>query len=187
MKKTFDTIRRVLNRERQSRGFTLIETLVAITVLMLAIGGPLTVANRAFGAALEARNQAIASSLAQEAVEYINNRKDNYPTSWWSGGISSMCTKDHPCAIGYSGNPAELVNMVTFSACSSANNNCRLSLGTAGYTYSAPGENTFLTPFTRIFYLSGSGDMYVATVKVSWNTGVDKEVFVQELLSNVSR
>jgi len=59
------------------KGFTLIETLVAITILTLAISGPLFTANRAIVAAENARDQLTALYLAQEGIEYVRMMRDN--------------------------------------------------------------------------------------------------------------
>lgn len=59
------------------RGFTLIETLVAITVVTLAVAGPLTSATRALVTAQLAREQLTASYLAQEGIEYLRLMRDN--------------------------------------------------------------------------------------------------------------
>lgn len=88
-------------------GFTLIETLVAISILMIAIAGPLTVANKAYHTALGTRDQVIATNLAQEAMEYINYWKDNRKKDIFEGWetdtniaqippIFSACRKDEP-------------------------------------------------------------------------------------------
>ncbi len=58
------------------RGFTLLETLVAVTILVLAVAGPLTVAGRALVAAQNARDQLTASYLAQEGIEYVRAARD---------------------------------------------------------------------------------------------------------------
>lgn len=58
------------------RGFSLIETLVAVVVLITAIVGPLTLAQRSIHAAVYARDQVIASFLAEEAIEYIRSVRD---------------------------------------------------------------------------------------------------------------
>ena len=60
-----------------SRGFTLIETMVAVTILTLAVAGPLMTASRAIVAAQSARDQLTASYLAQEGIEYVRAMRDN--------------------------------------------------------------------------------------------------------------
>ena len=67
-------------------GFTIIETLVAVAILMIAISGPLVVANKGLTSALYARDQVTASYLAQETMEVIKNNRDNNmnsdPSTW---------------------------------------------------------------------------------------------------------
>src|SRR3989344_4014155 len=60
-----------------SKAFTLLETLVAVTLLTVAIAGPFAVAERSFVAAAGARDQLIASYLAQEGVEYVRAMRDS--------------------------------------------------------------------------------------------------------------
>jgi len=57
-------------------GFTLIETLVAITLLVLAITGPLQIASNALFASFHARDEITAYYLAVEAIEYIKYSRD---------------------------------------------------------------------------------------------------------------
>ena len=95
------------------RGFTLIEALVAVTILALAVAGPLVTANRALVANQTSRDQLTASYLAQEGVEYIRTLRDNEylgkyaahdpnasANAWTaflqdvSGCVSSACTVD---------------------------------------------------------------------------------------------
>lgn len=59
------------------KGFTLIETMVAVTILTLAIAGPLYSASRAILAAQIARDQLVASYLAQEGIEYVRVMRDD--------------------------------------------------------------------------------------------------------------
>lgn len=68
------------------RAFTLIETMVAITILSFAMAGPLFTASRAIIAAETARDQLTASYLAHEGVEYLRVTRDNwYLASYHSG------------------------------------------------------------------------------------------------------
>ena len=57
-------------------GFTLIETLVAISILLIAVVGPLTISASSLQSSLNVRNQITASYLAEEAIEYIRNIRD---------------------------------------------------------------------------------------------------------------
>lgn len=61
----------------KNKGFTLVETLVAIAILMISIAGPLTIANKSLTAAVYARDQVEASFIAQEVVEKIKNDRLN--------------------------------------------------------------------------------------------------------------
>lgn len=57
-------------------GFTLVETMVAITVLLLAIVGPMTLAQQGISSSRASKNQITAYYLAQEAFEYVRNQRD---------------------------------------------------------------------------------------------------------------
>jgi prepilin-type N-terminal cleavage/methylation domain-containing protein len=63
-------------KRSSTRGFTLLETLVAITILTIAVSGPLYVADRALVAAQVSRDQLTASYLAQEGIEYMRAMRD---------------------------------------------------------------------------------------------------------------
>ena len=74
-------------------GFTLIETLVAISILMVAVASPLTIAQKGLASAIYAKDQIIASYLAQDAIEYIINASDKNVAdgNGWLLGISDNC------------------------------------------------------------------------------------------------
>ncbi len=91
-------------RSDAKKGFTLIETFVAISVLLLSLSGPLALAASSLQTAYYARDQVTAFYLAQEGVEYIRAKRDqNYlatPASPWLTGISdcvnAVCNVDFP-------------------------------------------------------------------------------------------
>lgn len=101
-------------KEKEREGFTIVETLVAITILMIAIVGPMTIAQRGLMASIYARDQVTASYLAQDAMEYmINFRDQNAGTSgifrtWLFGrdgqddgvgGLAASCNPARPCTV----------------------------------------------------------------------------------------
>ena len=58
-------------------GFTLIETLVAISILTAAIAGPLVMSIKNIGTASTSQDQLVAFYLGQEAIEYVRNVRDS--------------------------------------------------------------------------------------------------------------
>ena len=61
------------------KGFTLIETLVAVTILLVAVVGPMEIASKGLFSAFYAQDEITAFYLAQEGIEYTRNARDtNY-------------------------------------------------------------------------------------------------------------
>jgi prepilin-type N-terminal cleavage/methylation domain-containing protein len=154
----------------QKHGFTLIETLVAISILMIAIAGPLTVANKAYTSALNARNQSVASNLAQEGLEYVNNMKAN--NTWPDGSHWVHVDGAYPQVPNIFGNCA------------------------AGCPDNLVGNTITGTPiyFTRTYYFNygnsgiSDADQVLVTVKVTWLDGpTQSQVQLQEILTDFER
>lgn len=155
------------------QGFTLVETLVAISILMIAITGPLTIASKALNTALTSRDQVIATFLAQDAHEYIHNIKDRnlYRNNPWLQdlGNGTSCTAAAPCIIDTSG-----VNSSPASAIAVSGGNTQLYRDSFGrFTHVATGNTR--TIFSRQFYieelpLQDLGQTYQArvVVRVNW-------------------
>ncbi len=59
------------------KGFTLVETMVAIALLAIALVGPYVAVQNALQGSYVARDQLVASQLAQEGVEYVRSIRDN--------------------------------------------------------------------------------------------------------------
>lgn len=69
------------------RGFTLVETMVAVSILAIAVVGPMFAASRAIVAAKSSEYQLTASYLAQEGVEYVRAMRDKeYLAAYQAGG-----------------------------------------------------------------------------------------------------
>lgn len=73
----------------RNKGFTLIETLIAVTVLSFAITGPMYIAQKGIEASIYARDEITASYLAQEAIEYIRFVRDSNKVKMDNGITSS--------------------------------------------------------------------------------------------------
>lgn len=75
---------------KSAGGFTLVETMVAITLLATALTGPFVAVQNAVQSSYVARDQLVASQLAQEGMEYIRAIRDNnyFANRTWTDGLN---------------------------------------------------------------------------------------------------
>ena len=185
------------------RGFTLVETLVAVAILMVAIAGPLTIANQALTAALASRNTMVATYLAQEGMESIKNIKDNNVAAnqpFYTGIVDpSLITNGGSLINNSKSDPfttPDLWNSFSRMDCSSVLENCRLylddSVGTSknGYFYDYDSGSYRKTPFIRYYKITTTNSQheFIATVDVTWMDGpTPNDIQLQELMTDTQR
>lgn len=177
---------------RRQAGFTLVETLVAITILMIAIAGPLTVAEKGLSAAIYARDQLIGSYLAQDGMEYIKNTVDSNELAiqsskstndWLYDGRADTTTHELSDCSTSNGSSVCVIDTTDGGiepgpSCPSSMPCPPLYLTPSGYTLEQganPSGNTGqTTTFTRYFYLQlfnvngGTNTAANVVVVVTW-------------------
>lgn len=62
--------------KKGTRGLTLVESLVAISILVISVFGPMSIVSQAIRTAYLTRDQMTAFYLAQESIEYVRNVRD---------------------------------------------------------------------------------------------------------------
>jgi len=145
------------------KGFTLIETFVAITILVIAIVGPLTIASRGLNSTLLSRDQLTATYLAQEAIEQVRQFKDSnvlQGNDWMSGPVSS-CLGANGCYI-------DVWGATTVAACTGACPNLRYDNTMKLYRH----DVGTLTSFRRTVRVENvSTHEKIISVQVDWQSG----------------
>lgn len=93
------------NGHLSARGFTILETLVAISILVLALTAPLAIVAQALSSSYYARDQVTAYYLAQEAVEFLRNKRDN-------AGLQSATTAEEWTSLFFADTSGTIINPV---------------------------------------------------------------------------
>lgn len=169
----------IINNFSKNRGFTLVETLIAIAILLTAVVGPISLIGDALHKLYYAKDQMIAINLAQEGIEAVRQVRDsNMLAGGWDAGISN----------GYylvdSGiQTAPLISTPCDVACVADLKPIYLDSSLGLYR-----QNTVstATQFSRIVYISSvNANEIMASSTVKWKTGGQAgTVSVSEYLFN---
>ncbi len=174
------------------KAFTLIETLVAIFILMTAVVGPLSIAAKGLQIALIAKDQTTAVYLAQDSIEFARYLRD---TSCLTGAPLGNCSGSvafDPFLSGgvCSGTKGCRIDSITKTVtnCASDGATCRsLNYDTTNgwFTYGATSATIVPTVFTRMLQVSlapGKADELEVTAQVWWDDigGVTHTITEQE-------
>jgi prepilin-type N-terminal cleavage/methylation domain-containing protein len=164
------------------RGFTLVETLAAISLITIAVVAPMGLTVQSLAAAYYARDQITASNLAQEGIESIRSVRDanilasakGTPTDLFLN-VLPTCAPPDGCFID------SIVPVPPITACSGT---CP-ALRTNGQLYSYTSgwaQSNFIRTITATVVRSdtnGSAQEVRVTVTVSWQTQAYKKQQIQ--------
>lgn len=170
----------------RTKGFSLVETIVAITVLTVAITGPIYLAYLGIRASRDAKNELVATQLAAEALEAIQARRNSIAattdvtTNTWmsemlaspagtcdtaNGCVVDITQKDMPLGIISANAIVECPNAACITTSGSAKDYGRMYYSAASKFYRqgnfTPGGTYQRTPYRRIIrmnYVDANGN-----------------------------
>lgn len=161
------------HKTQDTNGFSLLETMIAITVLLVAIMGPYTLATQSIAASNRAKNQTIAFFLAEEPMEFIHNIRDSnsFAGTGWLNGLSN-CRSPNQCYIDFAdvSDPAK--------ACAANCPKIRFDSSTGLYNYTT-GDATIFSRTTRIIETFNDREARVITT-ISWEERYGTQSFILE-------
>lgn len=169
-------------------GYSLVEVLVSIAVLLLAILGPMSIASQGIKSAQFALEQNTAFFLAQEGIEAIFALRGNAALeeidggadawSWMndlygSGVCSGLDQGSDPCSFGIDFRSSTVENNMTSDRCDGDLSNCRLYKdeggGRAVFTHQSSGGAP--SQFIRVVTVEALQSYAVkVTSTVYWNS-----------------
>lgn len=195
MRKKINTI----NKNKFKKGFTLLETLVAVFILTLSITGPVYIASVAFRNTIDSRDNISAQYLAEEIIEVVKNKRDTIALQGgvvdWSNFFDSAndCLNDpgtsiNKCIMKKNINISPKVYL--FEKCLDICPNISFNPNSTDIIYGAEGVND-TSKFIREFYLekntTDNSDGVKLVVNIIWNDkGRDKIYTLTERLHNLN-
>lgn len=190
--------RKNLFKPNPQQGLTLVEALVAITVLIIGVIGPLNIAARGIGDGIFARNQIAANYLAQEALELVLNRRyalarqaqylppdsgsifDNDPQIAGCVTFSNIGTQY--CSL----DAQSATNLIAANCATDSDNNCKLVYNNTNKLYDKSGSaGTVFYRLVKMRYVGDSNQLEVKVI-VKWFNKTNQKTLtlVEYLFSN---
>lgn len=183
----------------------MVETLVALSILLVSIAAPLTIASKSLQNIYFAREQYIATMLAQEGIEAVVSLQRNMvngevidgtpENAWdWYSALPNACrTNANGCAMDFRNNTTAPV-WVNTSPCN-ASGNCLLNYNPtytrARYSHQT-GSGWSATPYTRHIRVLAVGAGYEQVMvesRVTWSSVLfpaQQEVIMRTNLYNIA-
>jgi type II secretory pathway pseudopilin PulG len=183
------------NNMKKQSGFTLIETLIAIFLLTLTVGGLLTLAANGYYAVRYARNDITGNSLMQESLEYVRNSRDTAFqqgsdwATWMAPYTTNKCMTSTGCIVDpYTTSTADTIQLCQDSGCPAVE--FYPTTGFYGYQNDPyPGTVTtgaapYLTGYVRTITMQQSSDpnQLTVVVTVKWINGKAPKTVSQSIL-----
>jgi type II secretory pathway pseudopilin PulG len=170
------------------KGFTLVETFVAMTILLVAIIAPMTIASQGLQSSFFAKERITAYYLGQDVMEYIRQTRDEnilQSQNWLTG----MAACEGASGCGVDRREDSIIDCGSES-CVLYYDDTSLSSITGSYTHDTTGgyDQTQYTRVVEINEIIDEQELEVV-VTVSWLSGyfsAQKEVVVQSRLFNTA-
>lgn len=157
-----------------SRGFTVLESLVAILILSISISVAFSIVQQSVSQNSQAMNEIKAFYLAQEAIEIIRNKRDSNQLAKINGGagnwLDGLCPVGNICAVDATDFSVFDCGSGIWGKC--GNRYLRQDPVTFSYGYNAGWTQTNFKREIKIESINA--DEIAVTVRISWTRGITK-------------
>ncbi len=166
----------------QQKGFTLVETLVAISILVLGVTGAFSAAHNGLVSSMYSKDQITAFYLAQEGIEQVRNLRDKNGLTG-ANWLSGVANSGDPCEVGFLCYTDALNSTTPLIRCSGTCPNLRLN-NNGFYSYDSGSDTKFRREILITTIVAGREVLVESTVYWSRGLLVNKEFTASEYLFN---
>jgi prepilin-type N-terminal cleavage/methylation domain-containing protein len=184
----------------RKRGFTLIETIIALFVLSIAVTAALTSARTGMRSSEYARDEVVAYYLVNETIEYFRNLKDTNLSKGrdWLYGIDERCFTTELCRVDVVTKEIIVVDSEDDLRLKFDSNiqyqkynietGEEINLQSGGYGYGEGVYSRFIRKIKLEKIEGTNNEQVILTVTIKWDSGPFKDVEfpVKVLLTNIN-
>lgn len=177
-----------INSLQKNRAFTLVETLVSISIFTVSLLGIMSILASGISSTNYAKKKMTAVYLAQEGIEYIRNVRDTKLlygnetaiAKWqqFQASTASCTSEGNPCKVGISSS-----GDISISRCGGSNGPCKLYINTAGGYDVEPGVDSGFSRKVWREVVPGPDERMKVFSQVEWTqgSGQKKILFSEDL------
>lgn len=187
-------------KNKSNSGFTLVETLVAISIFSLAVLALMSVLSQGITNTTYAKTKITASYLAQEGIEYIRNMRDTFVlydttsgAAGWTKFNNKLTTNSCDTAgcyfddrnVDYTNHSQPMANLLLLTGCSNVpctNGTLLYDAPTGKYGY-ASGTSTSIIRKIKTAAVSANETRVTSTVTWNQGSGTYSVVFSESLFN----
>lgn len=172
-------------------GYSLVEVLVAITVLLIALVGPLTIAHSGLKRSTQSKDNTMAVFLAQEGLEAIVKLREDgalavssYSDAALWNQVSSLGSL---CQIG-SGNHCgvKIAENGSIAGVYTCSGDCGMRFyDGANVPYKQGVSGGVATPYTRELSITVNGNVAQVRSEVSWGSDPSERITLESYVYNI--
>ena len=174
--------------KQKNKGFTLVETLVAISIFSLSIIATMSVLGSGISDTGYAKKKMIAGNLAQEGIEYVRNMRDTsvlYHPGGSQAGWNAFMGQMAPCDI--TNNPSKACyfdDQISLTDCGGSCPTLLYDSSTGKYNYSSGQDSGYIRKI-QIIDVNGTQDEKRVLSTVIWpqGSGIHTIVFSENIFN----
>ena len=178
-------IKFLLKQNKNSRAFTLVETMVAISIFTLAVTALMAALASGISNTTFAKQKMTATYLAQEGIEYVRNMRDSDVlggSTGWSSFVTNLTSTYPFCADSSKSCGFSFLNS-SFVDCSTSDQ-CKLKINNAG-SYDIGNSGGVDSGFTRKINITNvTANEKKVTSTVTWGSSPEHSIGFSENLFN---